>query len=130
MPRLGLRFPFGRSATSFPAQAVGDDVVDQNIRRICQTRRGSRVMRPTVGASAYDFVFESTGPVLSSRMDFELRQAIADGEPSADVISIGCTERKTNTGVEILVTIVYEVNGNIRRTSVSFSDNISNQGSP
>lgn len=107
----GIAFPFGRSATSFPATRTDDDVIRDNIRRILQTPRGSRVMRPGVGSDVFLFVFESIGPVLRARIDNEVRRALAEGEPRVTVLFVGIQEvPQRQGGVELVVTVEYEVN--------------------
>ena len=124
MTILGISFPFGRSATSLPAGATDDDVIADNIQRILLTPRGSRVMRPGSGSDMFSFVFENTGAVLRARIDNEVRRALADGEPRAEVLFVGVEERTILSdpgGVEVVVDVEYRVNLEVRRTAVVFS---------
>lgn len=107
----GIAFPFGRSSTSFPATRTDDEVIADNIKRILQTPRGSRVMRPTVGSDTFHFVFESVGPVLRARLDHEVRRALAEGEPRVTVLFVSVEEiSQPQGGTEVQVTVEYEVN--------------------
>jgi phage baseplate assembly protein W len=116
-----ISFPFTKDSTSFPASAVDDEVVGQNIQRILLTPKGSRVMRRDQGSKILAFVFESTGQLLSSRMNTEVKEAIAAGEPRADVLRVETIERETASGgKEVLAEVTFRVNGRIRTTSVAF----------
>lgn len=118
----GLAFPFGTSFSSLPAASTDDDVIADNIRRILLTRRGSRVMRPSTGSNVIDFVFENIGPVLRARIDDEVRRALSEGEPRAQVLEVRVFEQETfATGrqVEVIVDITYRVLAEVRRTAVS-----------
>jgi|LNFM01.1.fsa_nt_gb phage baseplate assembly protein W len=117
----GLAFPFGRSSFGLPAPATDEDVIADNIERIIQTPRGSRVMRPDAGSDTYAFVFESTGPLLRARIDHEVRRAVSAGEPRASILRVDTTERETDDGIEIVVDVTFEVLGVVRRASTSFS---------
>jgi phage baseplate assembly protein W len=117
----GISFPFRGSTTSFPAEATDNDVIRDNIVRILQTMKGSRVMRPASGSNTWAFVFENTGPVLNARMDHEVRKAIADGEPRANVLNVGVSEEdRSDGGINIVVTVTYVVNLDVQQAQVSF----------
>ena len=118
----GIAFPFGRSSTSFPATRTDDDVIADNIKRILRTARGSRVMRPGVGSDTHLFVFENVGPVLRARLDNEVRRALADGEPRVTVLFVTVQEvSQPQGGVEVLVTVDYEINRRPGSVVVGFS---------
>lgn len=124
MTILGIRFPFGRSATSLPAGSEDNDVIADNIQRILLTPRGSRVMRPESGSDMFAFVFENTGPVLRARIDNEVRRALNAGEPRAEVLFVGVEEQTILAdpgGVQVVVDVEYRVNLDVRRTSVVFT---------
>jgi len=111
MGLVGIKFPFQKGSTQFPAQSRDEVVVAENILRILQERKGERVMRSDTGSSVWDFIFENTGPVLQARVDFEVRRAIGRGEPRATVLQVLTREEKKNSGdVVIFVDILYEYN--------------------
>lgn len=118
----GIGFPFRKSSTSFPARTTDNEVIRDNIIRILQTVEGSRVMRPTSGSKVWSFVFENTGPILNSRMDYEVRRAIAEGEPRANVLDVGVAEEERNDGgINLVVYIIYSVKLDIQQVQVSFA---------
>jgi phage baseplate assembly protein W len=118
----GIGFPFRKGTTSLPAQVTDNDVIRDNIIRILQTMRGARVMRPNSGSNVWNFVFENTGPVLNARMDHEVRRAIAQGEPRANVLNVGVSEENRNDGGKnIVVTVIYSVNLDVQQAVTSFS---------
>lgn len=116
----GIAFPFTKDASSLPARRTDDDVIEDNIRRILLTPRGSRVMRPATGSNMYRFVFQSTGVVLRNQIDLEVRRAIADGEPRVVVIQTIVREIERPEGREVRVDIVYEVNREVKKTALVF----------
>lgn len=118
----GIAFPFRKGTTSLPAVVTDNDVIRDNIIRILQTMKGSRVMRPSTGSNVWAFVFENTGPVLSARMDHEVRAAIAQGEPRATVLTVAVSEESRNDGgVNIIVAVVYKVNLDVQQAVTTFS---------
>lgn len=105
-----------------PAGVEDNDVIRDNIIRILQTMKGSRVMRPETGSNVWNFVFESIGPVLTARMDHEVRRAIAQGEPRATVLNVAVTEEeRQDGGKNIIVTVAYRVNLDVQQASAAFS---------
>lgn len=117
----GIAFPFQRSSFGLPAPRTDEDVVADNISRILQTPRGSRVMRPEAGSDTYSFLFENSGPLLRARIDNEVRRALAAGEPRARVLFVEVNEREIDDGTEIVVDVTFEVVGVVRRASTAFS---------
>lgn len=120
MTILGIAFPFQRGETEFPRERVDDDVIEDNIRRILMTRRGERVMRPNAGSDTMGFVFESVGDVLRARITTEVKRAIADGEPRAQVERVQVLTKNDDTtkGRQIFVLVTYRVQGEIKKTAV------------
>lgn len=121
MTIIGVKFPFQRGLTSFPDTRTDADVVEDNILRILQTRKGERPMRPQTGSSIYDFIFENTGAVLNARVDHEVRRQIAEGEPRASVLSVGVGEQSRSDGSKnMIVALTWSFNREIRQTAVTY----------
>lgn len=119
---IGISFPFQKGVTSFPKSSTDNDVISDNIQHILTTRRGERVMRPDAGSSVWDFVFENTGPVLNARIDNDVRQALAEGEPRAEVIQVKVTEEERVDGDKnVVVEVVYSVNLDVQQTTVTLA---------
>jgi len=118
----GIAFPFRKGTTSLPATSTDNDVIRDNIIRILQTMKGSRVMRPNTGSNLWSFVFANTGPLLTARMDHEVRAAIAQGEPRATVLNVSVGEEDRNDGGKnLVVTVIYSVNLDVQQAATSFS---------
>jgi phage baseplate assembly protein W len=123
---IGISFPFQRGSTSFPKVSENNDVIAQNIQRILTTRRGERVMRPNAGSAVWDFVFENTGSVLNARIEHDVRQAIAEGEPRVTVLQVSITEEERRDGdKDVVVDIIYSVNLDIQQTTVTLGSSVS-----
>ena len=101
----GIRFPFGKNTTAFPAPTEDAELVNESIRQIVLTTKGERVMRPGFGSSAHAFVFENNNNILSELIQDELSTAIAKFEPRAIVQRIEVERRDS----EVLVSITYVV---------------------
>jgi len=120
----GIAFPFGKSPFGLPAPRRDSDVIADNISRIIQTPRGSRVMRPDDGSDTHAFVFESNGPLLRARVDHEIRRAVSVGEPRARILRVDVFENKKADGeVENVVDVTFEALGVIGNATASFSSN-------
>jgi len=116
-----ISFPFRKGVTSFPAMVEGDSVLADNIRRILLTPQGSRVMRPDVGSNLWEFIFDNVGPVLMARIDYEVRRAIAAGEPRVRVLQVSTDQVDLENGdTKITVEVYYEANGVVGTTSAAF----------
>lgn len=116
----GIAFPFNKGATSFPAKSEDDVTVEDNIRRIVQTRRGERVMRPNVGSDVMNFVFDNAGPMMRAKISHEVRRAIAAGEPRVQVLNVvvGRQRNKLTQALELVVVISYRFLGDESQTIV------------
>lgn len=113
----GIKFPFGKSDTSFPASEVDAELIKQSIIQIATTSLGERVMRDDFGTRALSFIFENNNIVLSEIMREELGRAISRFEPRAIVESI-LTERDEST---VTITIYFVVVLTQQRESVSLT---------
>ena len=121
MTIIGIKFPFQKGSTKFPAQSFDDDVIADNITRILLTPRGSRVMRPNQGSDIWSFVFDNVGALLRARVDREVRRSIAAGEPRVRVLAVNVHEEVTANGQTlVIVEVAYMVNGNVTKTAVPF----------
>ena len=119
---IGISFPFGKSSTSFPAVKTEADVVEDNIRRVLTTRRGERPMRPRTGSGVWTFVFENTGALLNARIDYEVRNALAEGEPRATVLSVVAREQVRSDGARnLVIDLSWEFNREYRQTAVTYT---------
>lgn len=122
----GLKFPFNKGFQAFPDKSEDADTIDDNIRRILQTRLGERVMRPNSGSKLWDYVFGSVGPVLRAQLDHEVRRAIGANEPRARVLQVNVREvtvlgsGPAGEATAVEVNIFYEVNAEVQSTSVMF----------
>lgn len=116
----GIAFPFNKDDKSFPAQTEDDITIEDNIRRIILTRRGERVMRPNTGSDVMGFVFENTGPMLNAKINYEVRRAIAAGEPRVQVlqVQVGRKQNQITKGIELHVAVAYRLHGDIQQTVV------------
>jgi phage baseplate assembly protein W len=101
----GIAFPFQKGETSFPKEAVDEELIADSIFQILSTSKGERLMRPTFGANLHDFVFEDNKPSLAQLMETEARSQIARFEPRVIVTSV-TTERADNV---VTLTLEYVV---------------------
>lgn len=111
----GIAFPFGKSASSFPAAVSDAELVKQSIQQIILTSPGERVMRPDFGCNAYAFVFENNDEILAELIRAEVTGAIGRYEPRAIVRTV-LTERNASS---IIITIKFVVSLTGQQETVS-----------
>jgi len=121
MAIIGIKHPFQKGSSSFPAQSFDDDVIRDNIIRTLSTPRRSRVMRPGQGSDVWTMVFENRGPLLRARINAETRRALGVGEPRITVVQVVVSAKTAATGQEIVyVEVMYRVNSNVTKVAVPF----------
>ena len=120
MAILGIAWPFQKGTTEFPRQRTDDEVIEDNIRRILLTQKGERVMRPNEGSDVMKFVFENVGAVMRATLSDEVRRAVSNGEPRAQVerVQVLSAENKPARGRQIFVLLTYRFQGEIKKTQV------------
>ena len=117
----GFAFPFRRGLVKFPEPAEDDACIAGNILRCLVEQRGARVMREDSGSAIWEIVFENTGAVLRARIDYEVRRAIAAGEPRASVRSVSALEKTTTDGKDYVeVAVMYSVRGRPAAVAADF----------
>lgn len=122
MAIVGIAFPFQKGSTSFPMTRTEADVVADNIQRILETRKGERPMRYNTGAAIWDFVFENVGAVLNARIDHEVRRALAEGEPRANVLGVSIYEKLRSDGAKnIVVTVTWSFRRELRQSTANYT---------
>lgn len=78
-------------------------------------------MRPDTGANIWDFVFENVGAVLSARVSFEVRRALAEGEPRAEVLRVQIAEKPRSDGAKnIVVTVTWRFRREVRQSAITY----------
>lgn len=102
---VGISFPFRKENGEFPARDRDAECVKNDLFTLFKTVARSRVMRPLLGHTANDVVFESKGGVLSARLQRIVRQTILNNEPRVDVRRVGISENGTTviTGVQYII---------------------------
>lgn len=101
----GIKFPFQKGASSFPAASSDEDLVRESLLQLVLTMNGERIMRPEFGSNALSFVFENNDDVLNNLLQAEIRGLVARFEPRIQVLDIGVTRRSS----QIILTISYIV---------------------
>ena len=111
----GIAFPFGKSATSFPAEVSDADLVKESIQQIILTSPGERVMRPDFGSNAYAFVFENNDEILAELIKAEVVGALGRYEPRA-IIQEVAVEREDS---QVVITVAFIVSLTGQQDTVS-----------
>lgn len=114
MSLIGLSFPFRKESGEFPVRDYDQEVVRSNVIALFNLPLGSRVMRPELGTTVYDMVFDSTGALMEARLQRSIRSTLERGEPRAQVESISITTDNT----KVICDIVYSVTGIIDQVTV------------
>lgn len=115
----GISFPFRTEGSGLPAQALGVEVVRSALIVLLKTRKGSRVMRPTLGTNIHLLLFEDVGPALSALIQREIILAVSDWLPQVNILFVDVVE--IPNGVE--VNVQYEIQGVQDETGfITFND--------
>lgn len=114
---VGIAFPFTKSETSYPAQAVDNELVRQSLLQILATGRGERVMRPDFGADVHKYLFDSLDTGLEDLVSTEVRAAIGKYEPRVAVQSVQVDRGDTS----LVVTVTYVVLATKKQTTLSLT---------
>jgi phage baseplate assembly protein W len=104
----GFKFPIRVNAKGGLNWSSGNDRILQSIWIILSTCLGERVMRPTFGAGAADFVFQSNSPSQRAALANACRNALAKWEPRISVDSVTVTDSPDQDSL-VLATINYRV---------------------
>lgn len=95
-----------------PDHAIALSAYDLSIREsillIVGTSRGERVMRPDFGCGLHDLVFSSNDSVTAARVSHEIREALVEWEPRAEVLSIDVGADPAEAA-KLLISIEYRV---------------------
>lgn len=107
----GIAFPFQKSATSFPAEATDDELIKQEIIQLILTAKGERVMRPEVGSSINNFVFETNDDLLETNIRTVVTNTLATFEPRIIVKNVEVERASSGPDLldQVLITITYVV---------------------
>lgn len=116
-PRLAVSAPATESLPQPPAPpdprgqiavSRGDRAVRESILLIVGTARGERLMRPDFGCGIHELVFGPDDPVTAARVSHEIREALIEWEPRADVLSVDVTSDPAQEGV-LTIALEYRV---------------------
>ena len=103
-------FPFRVGQRAFPQEATDDEAIRASLIQIVTTSPGERVMRPTFGCGAFDFVFENDSALFRRNAERDVRSAITTWEPRVrlDDVNVEAGSELVEPG-QVLITIVYTV---------------------
>lgn len=121
--RLGMRFPFQRSGTSFPAQSDPNDITREHIESLILTALNERVMNTNQGVSLDKYVFENMTEITMARIASELTRAISAYVPDVTVLRLFPAVEKNEDGTEstISITVKYREGNQVRDLQVPVS---------
>ena len=111
----GILFPFQRGTTSFPAAATDDDLIKASIVQLLMTSAGERVMRPDLGSSVHNMIFENNDVVLANLARAEVQGVLAKFEPRVQVLDVQIEQQES----AVILTIVYVVLSTRKTSAVS-----------
>lgn len=121
MTVIGISFPFRKESGQFPKKDYDQEAVRSNIIALFNMPLRLRVMRPELGTTVYNLVFEPITSLLIARLDRSIRATIERGEPRATVLDITITQ----DGTKLIADIVYQVNGLNDNVQISLPNGIS-----
>lgn len=103
MARLlsGISFPFSKQGNGLPGSAKGTDCVRSDLIVLLQTPKRSRVMRPELGGSIYDIIFENEGPMMESMLTREIVTLVSSQMPMIQILGISIVDELNIVHVNI-----------------------------
>jgi phage baseplate assembly protein W len=104
----GWKFPIRVNAKGGLNWSNGADRIRQAIWLIISTSLGERVMRPTFGAGASDYVFQPNSPAKRAALANAIRNGLAKWEPRIDVDSVLVTDSPDQASL-VLATVNYRI---------------------
>lgn len=104
-----IAFPFQKGSQSFPDQSLDVKAIKESVVQIITTSRGERIMRPSFGCNAFDYVFESFNEDLQLRVERDVRQAITKWEPRVRVDAVQVVSSEVVEPGQITIRVQYTV---------------------
>lgn len=122
-------FPFQLGQSGFPAMSPPERAIFQSIQSLLMTGQNERLMHPEMGVNIHRLVFSTMTPILQARIAMEVRRAIEDFEPRAQVIGVESRMGTRADGVEtaVFVDVLYRVAGQVQSQQVEIPMNGSGQ---
>src|SRR5215471_20173947 len=104
----GWRFPIKLNAKGGIDWSEGPARISDAIWIIVKTSLGERVMRPTFGTGANDYVFQSNSSVVRTNLVAAIKSALVQWEPRIELGEIQA-QPVANEPSQVLVSIEYRV---------------------
>jgi phage baseplate assembly protein W len=104
----GFKFPIKINAKGGLDWSSGPQRIQDAIWIILATSQGERVMRPTFGAGAVEFLFESNSPAARARLADAISNALSRWEPRIELVNVAVTQAP-QTPSQVLVEIDYRI---------------------
>jgi phage baseplate assembly protein W len=125
----GWRFPILPDSTGSLGWSEGQPNVEQSLKILLLTAVGERVMRPSFGTEAPQFVFAPGSDEHLRRLEQSIQAAVRDFEPRVDLIDVRAEPGTTEPGTmpeaasagraEARVTV--SISYTVRRTNSRFN---------
>ncbi len=105
----GISFPFRKGINGFPEPNRGTRVIIEDVFSLLRTARFEVPMGNELGVNIYQFVMETSGPLLGARIAQDVRSIIRLREPRMTVLGVTSQEKRLSIGTAIDVAIEYEI---------------------
>ena len=106
----GLKFPVNVNARGGLNMSWGPQRIQDAIRIILSTSPGERLMRPTFGAGAQDYVFESNSSAKRAQLAEDIKHSLTLWEPRIELVDVTVAESPRGES-SVLVTLSYRIRG-------------------
>jgi uncharacterized protein len=104
----GFKFPIKVNTKGGLEWSSGPQRIQDAIWIIISTSLGERVMRPTFGGGAEDFVFESNSVATQVRLSAAVSSALTQWEPRIQVVNVSVTQ-PPQLPSSVLISIQYTI---------------------
>src|SRR5213082_2630813 len=104
----GWAFPVGVDARGRVALARQERDIEQAMRIILLTPRGTRIMRPEFGCQIHDLIFAPNDATTAGLATYYVEEALAMWEPRIRVVNV-TAEPDPDEPARLLIWITYEI---------------------
>ena len=105
----GWKFPIQVNARGGLSWSSAEDKIRESIWLVLMTSRGERVMRPTFGSGASEYVFAPNEPATRAGIAQQVRDALTRWEPRIELAEVRVEAPEENL---LLINVDYRIAAN------------------
>jgi len=102
----GFKYPFQKVGRDLPASATDETSITDSLIQLISTPKRTRVMRPSFGVSAYDWVFEPNNNLLAENIRSDVATVVGRYEPRVLLRSVDVIRDEDTGRVDVVINYV------------------------